>query len=48
VATKKPKKKRIKPHNPYAKAVRFLKPKVVTPKKGAGSYRRVKTVSTEE
>lgn len=48
MATRKTKKKRIKPRNPYARAVRFLKPKVVTPKKGKGSYRRAKTRSTEE
>jgi stalled ribosome alternative rescue factor ArfA len=47
VATRKTKKKRIKPRNPYAKAVRFLKPKVVPPKKGKGSYRRKKTIGVE-
>jgi hypothetical protein len=35
--------KRRRRRNPIAKAVRRLKPRIVRPKKGAGSYRRLPT-----
>ena len=38
-------KKKPKIHNPIARMVRTLKPRVVAPKKGKGSYNRTKLKS---